>query len=162
MSNNTFYFSVNDKPYPKERPRAKIVGGYAKIYTPSNTQKYEKKVKNAFLKECFYRNFSPQTFFKKDIALKVELTFYLPIPVKMSQVQHRACLQAVLRPKSGGDVDNLAKSFLDALNGVAWQDDRQIVELVVKKYYGAIGMSVCIVTDITGNYEKFKAEDKKK
>ncbi len=30
-----------------------------------------------------------------------------------------------------GDIDNLAKLVLDALNGVAWVDDRQVVELDV-------------------------------
>lgn len=28
-----------------------------------------------------------------------------------------------------GDADNLAKSVLDALNGIAWNDDRQVEEL---------------------------------
>lgn len=31
------------------------------------------------------------------------------------------------------DIDNLAKSCLDALNGIAFNDDRQVVELVVRK-----------------------------
>lgn len=31
------------------------------------------------------------------------------------------------------DIDNLAKSCLDALNGIAFKDDRQVVELVVRK-----------------------------
>ena len=34
------------------------------------------------------------------------------------------------------DVDNIAKAVLDALNGVIWVDDKQVVELTVKKYYG--------------------------
>ena len=33
------------------------------------------------------------------------------------------------------DTDNLAKSILDALNGLAYDDDKQIVELEVKKFY---------------------------
>jgi crossover junction endodeoxyribonuclease RusA len=32
-----------------------------------------------------------------------------------------------------GDIDNYVKSILDALNGVAWEDDKQIIELTVKK-----------------------------
>ena len=31
------------------------------------------------------------------------------------------------------DVDNLAKAFLDGLNGVAWNDDRQVRKLTVAK-----------------------------
>lgn len=34
------------------------------------------------------------------------------------------------------DLDNLAKQVLDALNGVAWKDDRQVVEQLLRKGYG--------------------------
>lgn len=33
------------------------------------------------------------------------------------------------RPQRRGDLDNVLKAALDALNGVAWQDDSQVVEL---------------------------------
>lgn len=32
------------------------------------------------------------------------------------------------------DCDNLAKAVLDALNGIAYDDDKQIIELVVRKF----------------------------
>lgn len=32
-----------------------------------------------------------------------------------------------------GDVDNLAGGVMDALNGVAWFDDEQVIDLVVRK-----------------------------
>ena len=32
------------------------------------------------------------------------------------------------------DVDNIAKAVLDALNGIAYDDDSQVVELTVKKW----------------------------
>jgi len=32
------------------------------------------------------------------------------------------------------DLDNVAKSVLDGLNGIAYQDDGQVVELLVKKH----------------------------
>jgi Holliday junction resolvase RusA-like endonuclease len=34
------------------------------------------------------------------------------------------------------DVDNCAKAALDALNGVAFEDDSQVAKLVVEKSYG--------------------------
>ena len=33
------------------------------------------------------------------------------------------------------DLDNIAKTILDALNGIAYEDDKQIVELHCEKYY---------------------------
>ena len=38
------------------------------------------------------------------------------------------------------DADNLAKAILDALNGVAYPDDAQIVTLTVRKRYGEADM----------------------
>lgn len=35
----------------------------------------------------------------------------------------------VYRPRKSGDLDNRAKIVLDSLNGVAYDDDKQIVEL---------------------------------
>jgi len=42
-------------------------------------------------------------------------------------------LHLFLRGRSG-DVDNYCKSILDGLNGVAYEDDDQVVELLVKKH----------------------------
>ena len=38
--------------------------------------------------------------------------------------------------KGGFDVDNVAKACLDALKGVLWRDDRQVVRLAVEKFKG--------------------------
>ena len=35
----------------------------------------------------------------------------------------------VFRPQRRGDLDNSSKALLDSLNGIAWGDDSQIVEL---------------------------------
>lgn len=41
------------------------------------------------------------------------------------------------------DIDNCLKALLDAFSGVLWEDDNQIVELQVRKFY-AKKSSVCI------------------
>lgn len=43
------------------------------------------------------------------------------------------------RWRQAGDIDNLAKSFLDAGNGVLWTDDRVIAELHVYRHRAAKG-----------------------
>lgn len=44
------------------------------------------------------------------------------------------------RPDKKPDADNILKAVLDALNGVAYEDDRQVVEvLCIKKYIGGDG-----------------------
>jgi crossover junction endodeoxyribonuclease RusA len=44
---------------------------------------------------------------------------------------------SVMQEKAGAhDVDNIAKAVLDALDGVAYLDDRQVVRLVSERFYG--------------------------
>ncbi len=38
--------------------------------------------------------------------------------------------------RNAHDVDNVAKAVLDALNGVFWRDDRQVVRLTSEKFTG--------------------------
>src|SRR5262249_36244715 len=51
--------------------------------------------------------------------------------------QHGELHLAVRFYGSRGDADNLLKSLLDALNGVAYEDDRQVVEFHVRVYRDA-------------------------
>lgn len=45
------------------------------------------------------------------------------------------------------DCDNIAKAILDALNGMAYDDDASVVEVAVKKVYGDVDETiVCIDT----------------
>ena len=39
-------------------------------------------------------------------------------------------------PTKKPDTDNIAKTILDSLNGIAFEDDKQVVALLVKKLYG--------------------------
>ena len=35
------------------------------------------------------------------------------------------------------DLDNLVKSVLDGLNGILWEDDKQVAEIRARKFYGS-------------------------
>lgn len=74
-------------------------------------------------------------------AVSLSLAFYLARPKTLP----KKTTYHVKRP----DVDNLAKAILDALKGLAWHDDSQIVSLTVRKYYteGTAGAGVRIVIE---------------
>ena len=40
---------------------------------------------------------------------------------------------AYIYGNKSGDADNLAKAFLDAMNGIVWIDDRQVTDLTIRK-----------------------------
>jgi Holliday junction resolvase RusA-like endonuclease len=45
------------------------------------------------------------------------------------------------------DIDNVAKCFLDAMNGIVYKDDSQVVSLHVTKEYGTVGMVEVMVRE---------------
>ena len=96
-------FVVPGPPQPKQRARR---GPNGRWYTPRATAAYEAAVGWA-AREAGIRH--PCT---GPVRLGVNLWF----PDRRRR-----------------DVDNVAKSVLDALNGVAWNDDSQVAELIVAR-----------------------------
>lgn len=68
-------------------------------------------------------------------ALSVELVANVPIPESWSKAKRRDAAAGVIVPTSRPDIDNYAKGSLDALNGIVWADDAQIVRLQASKVY---------------------------
>jgi crossover junction endodeoxyribonuclease RusA len=99
-------FYVPGIAVPKERPR--LVNG--RVYTPRKTHAWERTVA-VYARQCIAASRESWPLVGEP-SLAVELVFYLPTARRT-------------------DVDNLAKSVLDGLNGVAYFDDRQISELRV-------------------------------
>lgn len=67
----------------------------------------------------------------------------MPIPTSWSKKKQKE--HEFKRHTNKPDVDNLAKLVMDALNGVAYADDKQIYSLSVSKIYSPVaGTSVTI------------------
>lgn len=67
--------------------------------------------------------------------LVVEMKFYRSIQKKGSIKTKQDKRDGIIRPTSVPDVSNYVKLIEDALNGVVYKDDSQIVRLVAEKYY---------------------------
>lgn len=65
-------------------------------------------------------------------AVGVELWFIRQWPKSVSVKRRTAQTKAITRP----DTDNYVKTILDGLNGIAYQDDAQVVDLRAYKLYG--------------------------
>lgn len=100
-------------------------------YTPKDIVEYANLVKISFINS--YPNWDIQTF--KDKALKVQIDVYFSIPKAFSKQKHLKALQGEIRPIVKPDCDNIAKNINDALNGIAYPDDKQITCLMVNKFY---------------------------
>ena len=122
-------FTVEGAAVPKQRPR--ISGRRA--YTPKRTKDYEERVLNAF--RSSYSGFYPA--FGKDVPVRICISVIQEIPRSWPKKKRTQAESGEIVPLSrNGDVDNIAKSILDALNGYAYQDDCQVVRLEISKQYG--------------------------
>ncbi len=95
-------FTVHGAPVPKGRPRF----GGGRTFTPARTAAYERLVK----------------------AAAVEALAQLGAWSR-DNVAGYSVRVAVYRARRSGDLDNFIKAATDPLNGVAFDDDRRIVEL---------------------------------
>ena len=122
-------FTVDGTAVPKQRPR--ISGRRA--YTPKRTKDYEERVLKEFCSS--YRGFYPA--FGKDTPVRVCISIYQGIPKSWPKKKRTQAEQGGTSPLGrNGDIDNIAKSILDALNGFAYEDDCQVTTLIVTKQYG--------------------------
>lgn len=120
------HFIIRGKPTGKGRPRFARNGH---CWTPDKTVAYEREIKLAYWEAYGRRHFSA------DKALAVEIVLYYVRPKSMTKAKRLMAQRGILRPVVKPDVDNVAKAILDALNGVAFADDRQIVQLSCEKWY---------------------------
>jgi Holliday junction resolvase RusA-like endonuclease len=72
--------------------------------------------------------------YTKDIPIIVEAVFAKSIPKSWSKKKREAALRGEILPTSRPDVDNYLKT-LDALIGLAYEDDSQIVQTIAEKKY---------------------------
>ena len=128
-SPNVLKFVVPGEPVGKGRPKFSTVSGYPRAYTPDKTARYENLVKIAFRNE--YPSFDP---FVKGIPLKIEMLAYFGIPASWSAKKQKLAIAGYIRPTKKPDSDNISK-LKDALNGIVWHDDAQVVDEHIAKMY---------------------------
>lgn len=56
-------------------------------------------------------------------AIKMTVDVYKPKPKDVTS-------------RNWGDLDNHVKAIMDALTGIAYEDDRQVVEITARKFFG--------------------------
>ena len=117
-------FTVYGEPVAKGRPRMTRSGH---TYTPQKTVNYENLVKLSY---------QEQVRQKLDGYISATINAYFAIPKSASQKKQKAMISGEILPTKKPDTDNIAKAILDSLNNIAYNDDSQVTELVVRKYYG--------------------------
>lgn len=115
-------FGVYGRPVPKGRPRVTRHG----TYTPKSTQVFESAIRAAWLEKG-------EKPFEDGEALEVMVNAYFSIPSGTPK-SNREKLHLTPYLKRG-DIDNIIKAVLDALNGCAYKDDSAVFSVCGRKFY---------------------------
>jgi Holliday junction resolvase RusA-like endonuclease len=105
--------TIPGQPMGKQRPKF----GKGRTYTPEKTMNYETLVQELYI----IGNYGKQL--EGELGMSVKAYFQPPKKLKRC------------RPTTKPDWDNVGKIISDALNGLAYKDDSQIVTATVEKHY---------------------------
>lgn len=122
-------FTVYGEPVAQGRPRASTQGGFVRLYDPKKSKDYKDYVRLAATEHA------PAALLEGPLGMV--LTVYRSIPKSFSKKKAALAEEGEIRPVSKPDVDNYLKGVKDALKGVIWKDDSQVVEVFAQKRYSA-------------------------
>ncbi|MCO6541583.1 MAG: RusA family crossover junction endodeoxyribonuclease [Lactobacillus sp.] len=120
---------INKIPLSQSRPRFSRRGGVSKAYDTKKIHDYKQMIAWIYREKYGFHKLP------KGAPLRVTVTFYREIQKSISKAEHQKRLENKIMPIVKPDIDNYIKAVLDGLNGVAFADDNQIVEIHAKKLY---------------------------
>jgi Holliday junction resolvase RusA-like endonuclease len=121
---------VTGHPVPQGRPRATVIAGHASLYKPAKSRRWEEDARQVARQVMGDRK--PWTG-----ALNLSVRFWLALPQSWPEWKRKAAERQTIAPTTKPDLSNLLKAVEDALNGVVWIDDAQVVGIASVKSYGS-------------------------
>jgi len=121
-------FTVYGEPVGKQRPRFSRRGNFVSTYTPQKTKTYEDEIR-LMAKAAMGASEPLET------PVTVAIYIRVGIPVSYTKQMKKYALEEILKPTKKPDIDNIAKCFLDAMNGIVYLDDKQVVNLHITKLF---------------------------
>ena len=135
-------FTVHGQPKGKDRPRFKKQG---RTYTSDATKQYESEIKAAYLSKGVKGKFNAGT------PVKMEIVAFYGIPKNDKKDIKEKKKSGEILPTIKSDIDNVCKIFADALNGLAYDDDKQITHLVAAKRYDENPRVIVRISEVKEN-----------
>lgn len=131
-------FHVPGSVVGKQRPRIGKVGAHARMFTPEKTVRFENLVAwhaaNAMGDQGPFSDVH-QRAVPFTCPVQVNLLVGVQIPASWPKKKQAQAMAGEIFPTSKPDLDNSIKSVFDAMSGVVYKDDAQVVTTVTKKRY---------------------------
>jgi len=119
--------TVPGEPVAQGRPRFTTQSGFARAYDPRRSRDYKNYVMHIASQICKGQVFTG--------AVEMTVNIYRQIPKSWTKKKQKQAEDGFVRPTLKPDVDNYVKGIKDALNGIAYVDDSQVVALFISKHY---------------------------
>ena len=140
MTDRQVTFAVEGEPRGKGRPRFSARGGYVTTYTDEKTVEYEQRIGREYKFASNGRRFVG--------AVKVKIVARYGIPKSTTKTMRQGIQRGNVQPTKKPDLDNVIKAVLDGLNGVAYDDDKQVTAIEAwKEYAERAGLIITISQD---------------
>lgn len=133
-------FTVPGEPKGKGRHKTSTQGKRIIHYTPKGTRLYEEIVATEYLRQCGSVRVSDNEY------VDIKILAYFKIPQSANKMDAERMRKNIIRPAKKPDVDNIIKIVADALNGIAYKDDKQIIRSLAEKFYSD---TPCVKVKIT-------------
>jgi Holliday junction resolvase RusA-like endonuclease len=131
-------FKLDADPVGKQRARYARRGNFVQTYTPDKTRNYE-----ALLKEAAIEAMGSSEPLETPVSLYLYIR--VPIPKSFSKKKVQDCLNGSEQPMKKPDSSNVLKSVEDAMNGVVYMDDCQIINHHMTRVYSTLaGVDICV------------------
>ena len=127
---------IPGKAVAQSRPRFARRGNHVATYDAAPSRDYKSWVKHCALEVMKQK---AMQIIPRDIPLKIILTVNVERP--------KSCPKSRPLPVTKPDLDNTLKTIQDALEGIAYQADQQIVSISATKRYADSGGVTVILTD---------------
>jgi len=134
-------FTIQGEPKGKARPRF----GQGRTYTPKATADYEAMVGMEYKRQCGGYNFSADG---EKVPVEIAINAFFGIPKSASKKKRAQMVCGEIKPTKKPDADNIAKIIMDGLNGIAFDDDAQVISLTVNKMYALDPCVYVVIGDV--------------
>lgn len=129
-------------PVAQGRPRFARKGNFVQTYDPDKSKQAKLAIRKQALQLATGKVFEG--------AILVEMYFFRSMPKSFSKKKAKEALAGELRPLTKPDTDNYIKLVLDAINGIFYKDDSQVVEVIGRKFYSEEPRTEIIITSLEG------------
>lgn len=126
---------IPGEPVPCARPRLSSCGGFVRVHDKQAARKSALKM----MAKVEWSKHRHKTY---DGAVRLDMTFCCSLPSGLSIPMRNLHAWGIMANAAKPDVDNLSKTYLDVLNGIAYHDDRQVIALNCRKCYSVEPMTV--------------------